>query len=53
MSSINNNKTLNVFKWNADISGIDENINKQDMHIREAQNVINCTTHKRNQIKKK
>jgi hypothetical protein len=33
-------KNFNVFKWSADISGIDENISKQDKLIREAQNAI-------------
>jgi hypothetical protein len=45
-------KNFNVFKWSADISGIDENISKQDKLIREAQNVINCATNKRNQFRK-
>ena len=45
-------KNFNLFKWSADINGIDENIIKQEKLIREAQSVISCATNKRNQFKK-
>jgi hypothetical protein len=58
----NLNKTLNnpitkikrnfkVFKWSADLNGIDDNINKQEKIIREAQTSINIATRKKNQFK--
>ena len=36
-------RNFNVFKWSAEINGIDDNINKQEKIIREAQNTINVS----------
>jgi hypothetical protein len=33
-------RNFNVFKWSSDLNGIDDNINKQEKIIREAQNLI-------------
>jgi len=44
-------RNFNVFKWSLDLNGIDDNINKQEKIIREAQNLINIATRKKNQFK--
>lgn len=44
-------RNFNVFKWSSDLNGIDDNINKQEKIIREAQNLINIATRKKNQFK--
>jgi hypothetical protein len=41
-------RNFNVFKWSLDLNGIDDNINKQEKIIREAQNLINIATRKKN-----
>ena len=44
-------RNFNVFKWSAEINGIDDNINKQEKITREAQNTINIATRQKIQFK--
>ena len=44
-------RNVNVFKQSAELNGIDDNINKQEKIIREAQNTINIATRQKIQFK--
>lgn len=48
---IKKNKPFNIFKWSSELNSIDESIRKQDVIIRDANQLINNANNRKNQFK--